>query len=123
MSVDPLPPDATAAKSKGSSPVVFGSKSTLEFLSGGGSMGARMRAHRWAGTSLGAAETWPQSLRSALSICLGASFQIAIYWGRELSLLYNDAWSLILGLKHPGALGCPGRDVWPDIWPTIGPLF
>ncbi len=86
-------------------------------------MGALIRAHRWEQTSLGPPESWPQSLRSALSICLGASFQIAIYWGDDLSLLYNDAWSPILGLKHPSALGCPAHDVWPEIWPTIGPMF
>src|SRR5205085_4281484 len=47
----------------------------------------------------------------------------AIYWGPELALLYNDAWSPIAGAKHPGALGRPARDVWPEIWDTIGPLF
>ncbi len=82
-----------------------------------------MRTHDWAATSLGPAEQWPQSLRSALSICLGSSFQIAIYWGAELSLLYNDAWRPILGTKHPSALGRPGREVWPEIWDTIGPMF
>ncbi len=82
-----------------------------------------MRAHDWAATSLGPAEQWPQSLRSALSICLGSSFQIAIYWGAELSLLYNEAWRPILGTKHPYALGRPGSEVWPEIWDTIGPMF
>jgi len=86
-------------------------------------MGALLRAHNWSATPLGEPETWPQSLRSALSICLEANFPIAIYWGPELALLYNDAWSSIPGKKHPGALGRPGREVWPEIWDTIGPLF
>ena len=25
--------------------------------------------------------------------------------------------------KHPGALGTPGREVWPEIWDTIGPML
>ena len=25
--------------------------------------------------------------------------------------------------KHPGALGSPAREVWPEIWEHIGPLF
>lgn len=62
-----------------------------EFLCGGGAMGALMRSHNWTTTPLGPPETWPQSLRSAVSICLGSSFPICIYWGRELALLYNDA--------------------------------
>ena len=123
MSANRLSPDAPAVPYQEPSLVKPDANNSLEFLSGGGDMGALMRAHRWEQTSLGPPETWPQSLRSALSICLGASFQIAIYWGRDLSLLYNDAWSPILGLKHPKALGCPGRHVWPEIWPTIGPMF
>ncbi len=86
-------------------------------------MGALMRMHLWDATALGSPETWPQSLRSALSICLESQFQIAIYWGTELSLVYNDSWSQILGEKHPWALGRPAREVWPEIWETIGPLF
>jgi signal transduction histidine kinase len=86
-------------------------------------MDERMRAVDWANTPLGASAQWPQSLRSALSICLGASFPIAIYWGSDLALLYNEAWSPILGRKHPHALGRAGREVWPEIWDTIGPMF
>src|SRR3954452_19582335 len=92
---------------------------SLDFLSGGGEMGYRMRTLDWEGTPFGFPSSWPQSLRSALSICLGSSFQIAIYWGQELALLYNDAWSEIPGQKHPWALGRPGREVWPEIWDTI----
>jgi signal transduction histidine kinase len=94
-----------------------------DFLAGGGEMGARMRVTDWSTTSLGPVESWPQSLRSAVSICIGSSFPICIYWGRELALLYNDAWSPIPGSKHPWALGRPAREVWPEIWDTIGPMF
>jgi hypothetical protein len=48
---------------------------------------------------------------------------MAIYWGREGFLLYNDAWRPILGDKHPWALGRPAREVWPEIWDVIAPLF
>lgn len=54
-------------------------------------MGARMRALDWSQTALGPVAEWPESLRSALSICLGCGFPIAIYWGPELATLYNDA--------------------------------
>ena len=90
---------------------------------GGGHMGALMRAHDWSSTAIGRPDRWPQSLHPALSICVGSRFPIAIYWGPELTLLYNDAWSPILGDKHPWALGRPAREVWPEIWADIGPLF
>ena len=95
----------------------------LAYLTAGGEMGARMRALDWAASPLGALDTWPQSLRSAVSIMLNSRYPIALYWGPALALLYNDAWSPILGVKHPWALGRPGREVWPEIWDTIGPLF
>jgi signal transduction histidine kinase/DNA-binding response OmpR family regulator len=92
-------------------------------FTGGGELGSLVRGIDWSATALGAVSSWPQSLRSALSICLGSRFPIAIYWGKELVLLYNDAWSPILGEKHPSSLGRPGREVWPEIWDTIGPMF
>jgi len=93
------------------------------FFAGGGKMGERMRHLDWSSTPLGPVGQWPQSLRSAVSICLNSRFPIAIYWGPELALLYNDAWSPIPGDKHPWALGRPGREVWPEIWDEIGPLY
>ena len=86
-------------------------------------MAALVQSKDWTQTSLGPPEGWPQSLRSALSICIGSAFPIAIYWGPDLALVYNDAWSPILGQKHPWALGRGAREVWPEIWETIGPLF
>ena len=44
-----------------------------------------------------------------------------IWWGPELVCFYNDAYSHTLGPeRHPGSLGCPGREVWAEIWPLIG---
>ncbi|HET9934343.1 MAG TPA: histidine kinase dimerization/phospho-acceptor domain-containing protein, partial [Polyangiaceae bacterium] len=88
-----------------------------------GEMAELMRAWGWDDTPLGPPETWPEMLRSALSICLGTRFPIAIYWGERLALIYNDAWRPILGSKHPWGLGRAARDVWPEIWDAIGPLF
>ncbi|HEY9580036.1 MAG TPA: ATP-binding protein [Rhizorhapis sp.] len=95
----------------------------LDFLTGGGEMGDRIRRFDWAATPLGVPGGWPQSLRSALSICLHSSFPTAIYWGPELRLLYNDAWAPVPAERHPKALGRPAREVWADIWDVIGPQF
>ncbi len=99
----------------------FTETSRTIFLQGGGEMGALMRSLDWSQTQLGAIETWPQSLRSALSICLNSRFPIAIYWGPDCLLLYNDAWRPIVGNKHPWSLGRPAREVWTEIWNEIGP--
>ena len=93
------------------------------FLSRPGGMSERIRMFNWADNQLGPVGTWSQSLRSALSISLNSNFPIAIYWGKDLCLLYNDAWSPIPGNKHPWALGRPAKEVWPEIWEEIEPQF
>ncbi|WP_447598074.1 PAS domain S-box protein [Nitrospira sp. Nam80] len=89
----------------------------------GGEMERLICAHDWTQSPLGAVQTWPVVLASTLNICLSARFPMAIYWGDEGFLLYNDAWRPILGRKHPWAIGRPARQVWPEIWDAIAPLF
>jgi serine phosphatase RsbU (regulator of sigma subunit)/anti-sigma regulatory factor (Ser/Thr protein kinase) len=87
---------------------------------GGGEMAARMAAFNWAATPLGPANRWPQSLRTAVGLCLSSRYPMAIWWGPDLVQLYNDAWVPILGPdKHP-SLGWPGRAVWRETWHIIG---
>ena len=93
------------------------------FLEQDGEMAARIRATDWSAHPLGPPASWPGALRTALGIALGSSFPTAIYWGPELHLLYNDAWSVIPAKRHPWALGRPAAEVWADIWLTVGPQF
>jgi signal transduction histidine kinase len=97
----------------------------LSFLSGGGEMGARMRAFDWSSSPVGPAADWPQSLKTAVSICIGSRYPIVIWWGNpEYTMFYNDGYIPILGVtKHPGWLGRSGRDCWKEIWSTVGPML
>jgi PAS domain S-box-containing protein len=104
-------------------PVADSKTQVPAFLSGHGDMSERIRKFNWSQTSIGPVDLWKQSLRFALNICLNSNFPIAIYWGKELCLLYNDAWSPIPGNKHPWALGRPAKEVWPEIWNDIEPQF
>ncbi|WP_262297065.1 PAS domain S-box protein [Microvirga sesbaniae] len=94
----------------------------LDFLSGGGEMGALMRSHDWAASPLGQPERWPQSLRTVVSLMLTSKFPMFVAWGPHLAFLYNDGYRPIFGAKHPHALGLPFREVWSEIWPDIEPL-
>ncbi len=53
-------------------------------------MARRMRELDWSKTSLGPVEHWPQSLRTSVSTCLDCAFPIVLWWGPELTILYND---------------------------------
>lgn len=86
-------------------------------------MGAVMRSHDWQSSQFGPLATWPQELRSAVALCLGARDAIGIYWGKEFLLLYNDAFRDMIGNKHPHALGRPGAEVFPEIWDRVGPIL
>ena len=92
-----------------------------DIFTGGGEMGARMRAMDWSATPLGPAEDWPQSLRTLVNLMLTSSFPMFAVWGPELTFLYNDSYRPILGDK-PEALGRPFAEVWADIWEDLSPL-
>src|SRR5688572_21876480 len=75
---------------------------------GGSEMARRMRALDWSTTDFGAPESWPDHLRLAVSLCLTSRYPIIVWWGPQLSVLYNDAYIPILGsVKHPRSLGRP----------------
>ena len=94
-----------------------------DWLVGGGEMGALIRAKDWSSTPLGPIDTWPQSLRSAVSILLPSKAQIVLFWGPELVAIYNDAYRPVFGSKHPAALGMPARQCWSEVWDVLEPLF
>ncbi len=97
--------------------------SSYKFLQGGGEMGKLIRELDWSQKLLGPIEDWPQSLRTSVSSCLNSRFPILLWWGKDLVKIYNDAYTSILGKKHPGSLGKAGKEVWPEIWSIIGPML
>jgi PAS domain S-box-containing protein len=92
------------------------------FLAGGGDMGERVRAYDWRAGPLGSSSVWPQSLRTAVDLVLHARQPMFLAWGPELTLIYNDPYAVVLGTKHPRALGQAFAVAWSDIWPQFGPL-
>ncbi len=103
--------DSPYVDSDGVHPIVFGEMARL------------IESFDWAPSPLGPSAQWPQSLKTALNICLRSRFQLAIYWGPELVFLYNDAEREVIGSMHPYALGKPAREVLVDMWETVGPML
>ncbi len=66
-------------------------------------------------------DTWPQSLRIALGICLNSRFPMFVWWGADRINFYNDAYVPMLGKRHPEAFGKPAQQTWADIWDVVGP--
>jgi PAS domain S-box-containing protein len=82
-----------------------------------------MRSQDWSGSPLGPPGTWPQSLRTVVSLLLQSRFPMFVAWGTELGFLYNDSYAEILGAKHPRALGKRFQEIWSEIWSDISPLI
>ena len=93
-------------------------------FAGDGEMASLIRTTDWSKTPLGPIDTWPQSLRTAVSICLGSRHPIVLWWGPERWMFYNDGYRPMLGeSKHPQFLGRPGQECWAEIWDIIGPMM
>ena len=92
-------------------------------LAGGGEMGALMRATDWSQTPFGPVETWPQSLRTAVSIMLESRFAMVVAWGPDFRFLLQRP--LSAGARHASTRrsGRPARDIFPEVWPIVGPEF
>src|ERR1700760_230625 len=85
-------------------------------------MGELVRTFNWGATPLGDAAFWPPGLKTTVRIMLTSRFPMWMFWGPELTVIYNDAYArTTLGKKHPWALGKPANVVWSEIWKDIGP--
>ncbi|MEG5066430.1 ATP-binding protein [Microcoleus sp. B3-A4] len=92
-----------------------------QIFAGNSEMAMLMRSHDWSLSALGAVETWPQSLKTAIRIILGSRYPMFVWWGQQMTKFYNDAYIPVLGKRHPQALGQPASRVWAEIWDTLGP--
>ncbi len=70
-----------------------------DFLSGGGEMGALMRAHDWSTSPLGSPAGWPHSLRAVVALMMNSRHPMFVAWGPELAFLHNDDYAPILGAR------------------------
>jgi hypothetical protein len=93
------------------------------WLVGGGEMGKVVRALDWSRTPLGPIESWPQSLRTTVGLCLASNFPISLAWGPRHAQIYNDGYWPICGGKHPHSMGQDFSECWASAWPVIGPAF
>ncbi|RKG85689.1 hybrid sensor histidine kinase/response regulator [Corallococcus terminator] len=91
-------------------------------FTGSSQMHALVRAHDWASTPVGPVASWPTSLKVLVKTLLGSRYPMILTWGPELSQFYNDAYSAVIGDKHPGALGTDIRGTLAEAWDALGPL-
>lgn len=47
----------------------------------------------------------------------------ATYWGDDLILIYNEAYTILAGQKHPHIMGQPMQEAWKEIWDDTKEYF
>lgn len=78
-------------------------------------MAALVQRFDWARTSLGASENWGISLRSSVDIVLASPVPIVMLCGSQGVMIYNDAYAVFAGGRHPALLGTPVLEGWPEV--------
>jgi len=77
----------------------------------------------WSRTPLGAAGTWPQSLRTAVDIVIHSPMPMLLLWGPQLTQIYNNGFAMLAGSKHPHAFGQPAHLIWPELQDFTDPIY
>jgi signal transduction histidine kinase len=95
----------------------------LPFLAGGGRAADMIRARDWAGHPLGPPETWPEALRTALSLVLNSPESMILAWGPDLHFFFNETYFPLLGPRLGWAMGERFDRVWADGWEQAKPII
>ena len=80
-----------------------------------GEMAQRIRQFDWSGTSLGPIDQWSKSLRASVQMLLASPVPLVMLWGRAGHMVYNDAYSVFAGGRHPFLLGSAVEEGWPEV--------
>lgn len=81
------------------------------------------RSTDWASTPLGPIEEWTFDLRAMCNLVMGSPHPAAMYWGDDFVAIYNEAYILMAGQKHPKLMGQRYADAWSEIWSEIKDVF
>jgi PAS domain S-box-containing protein len=84
------------------------------FLAGDGATADLIARHDWSG-SLGPPGQWPQSLKTTVGLMLHSPVPLVLLWGTDGIMLYNDAYSVFAGNRHPRLLGSKVLEGWPEV--------
>lgn len=64
------------------------------------------RSVDWASTSLGAMGTWSPEFRQVANLVMQNPQPAALFWGEEMTMMYNEAYrDHVAGRKHPALMG------------------
>jgi len=86
----------------------------LPFLTGGGELAQLIGSMDWGRTELGPIDQWPAHMKTATSLMLRSVVPMVMLWGRDGVMVYNNAYAVFAGDRHPRLLGSGVRDGWDE---------
>jgi signal transduction histidine kinase/CheY-like chemotaxis protein len=85
------------------------------FLRDAGELGRLVEHFDWSATAIGAIEDWPPEMRAVLGFVLRSPTPIVTLWGEKGVMIYNDAYRLFAGNRHPALLGSNVLEGWLEV--------
>jgi PAS domain S-box-containing protein len=85
------------------------------FLRDGGELGSLIAAYEWEATPLGPIAGWPVGLKTTVGLALRSPVPIVMLFGDDGIMVYNDAYSVFAGGRHPRLLGSKVREGWDEV--------
>lgn len=73
----------------------------------------------WSSTPVGPIEDWPPALRRSVLELHVDPRPCALYYGKDRVVMYNELYKEVVGSKHPGIVGVPFTDAWPELGSTL----
>lgn len=80
-----------------------------------GKMLGLINSFDWGATAVGPTRSWPETLRSTMRIMLASPVAMVMLMGERGVLVYNDAYAVFAGRRHPQILGQEVAVAWPEI--------
>jgi PAS domain S-box-containing protein len=81
-----------------------------------GELAALIRAFDWCKTPLGPLEDWSSSLKAITGFLLRSPVAMVMLWGEDGVMIYNDAYAVFAGGRHPEQLGMKVvTEGWPEV--------
>lgn len=88
---------------------------SLPFLPATDETARLILAFPWNDTELGPIEGWPTVLKTTVALIMATPAPIVTLWGEDGYMIYNDAYRVFAGGRHPVLLGSKVREGWPEV--------
>jgi len=86
-------------------------------------MGAMLRSKNWGETKFGPMEEWAPSLLSMVSLLIHSTSPMALWYGGEHLVIYNDGYIPVAGKRHPSCFGESAAEYWGEAWSRMESVF